>query len=140
MGMLANLIKQYFDTEDLNYRESVDNDGDVCLRLSFSAKNKPSVEVLLILDEEQKTLSLRSFDFCSVTEDKKQGIYKLCSDMNHKFKWVKFYLDENDNTVTLEDDAILAPENAGAEAMELMLRMVAIADTAYPFFMKYLWA
>ena len=137
MGMLGNMIKKYFESRELRYTELPDD--DVVLRVGFNGKNKPTLETLLIIDEDTNTLHLRSYNYCNAPEDKKPEIYKLCSDMNKKFQWVKFYVDEVDNTITLEDDAMLAPENCGDEALGLTIRMIEISDVAYPFFMKILW-
>lgn len=139
MGMYGTLVKKYFESQGLKYRELPD-DNNVVLRVGFNGKNKPELEALLFINEEGHNVALRSFNYCSVPEEKKNAIYKVCSDMNHQFRWVKFYVDEKDNTVSVEDDAILAEENAGDECMELCIRMIKICDDAYPAFMRAIYA
>ena len=67
-------------------------------------------------------------------------ISKLCSQMNKRYSWVKFYVDDEDNTVTLADDAVVDPSTCGDEAYGLMFRMMLICDDAYPEFMRTLYA
>ena len=67
-------------------------------------------------------------------------MFRLCSQMNKKYSWVKFYVDEEDNTVTLADDAVVDPSSCGEEAYGLMFRMLLICDDAYPEFMRTLYA
>lgn len=109
------------------------------IRTGFNAHNKDHVEVLLIFDGDT-TMGLRSFNYVKFPEEKKAAMYQLCSEMNKQYRWVKFYVDEQDNTITLSDDAVIQVETAGEESFELMMRLIGIADQAYPTFMKALWA
>ena len=133
--MYGTLIKEYFDSKKLNYEE-LPGAKNVALLVRLVGKNKREHDVLLIIYEGVNYVGLRSFNYCAFPEEKKNAIYKVCSDMNREFRWVKFYVDEKDNTVSVENDAILAEENAGAECMELCIRMGEICDEAYPSFKR----
>lgn len=139
MGMYGTLVKKYFESQGLKYSELPD-EKNVVLSVRFNGKNKPELEVLLIIDEEAHNVALRSYNYCLVPEEKKNIIYKVCSDMNRNVRWVKFYVDEKDNTISVEDDAILAEENAGDECLELCIRMIRICDDCYPIFMRAIYA
>ena len=67
----------------------------------------------------------------------KTGILWLC---NHKFRWIKFYVDDSDNTITAEADAITTPDEAGEEIFSVLARLVGIIDRAHPEMMKTLWS
>ena len=136
MSILMDMTKAYLDSKGFRYQAQDDKE---VIRTGLSGlKNKGSVDILLIF--QGNSVSIRSFRLFSVPEEKKDKIYEVCSDMNRKFRWVKFYVDDEDNTVTVADDAILLPESAGAEVFELMMRMAGIIDQAYPELMKALWA
>ncbi len=136
MSILMDMTKAYLDSKGFRYQAQDDKE---VIRTGLSGlKNKGSVDILLIF--QGNSVSIRSFRLFSVPEEKKDKIYEVCSDMNSKFRWVKFYVDDEDNTVTVADDAILLPESAGAEVFELMMRMAGIIDQAYPELMKALWA
>ena len=59
--------------------------------------------------------------------------------MNQEYRWVKFYVDEKENSVTIADDAIIQLDSCGEEIFELMYRLADIADDVYPEFMKAIW-
>lgn len=72
-------------------------------------------------------------------ESKKADMYRVCSELKARFKWVKFYIDESDNTITCQDDAIIQLDSAGPECFEILLRMYNIMDESYPVMMKTIW-
>ncbi len=127
-------IKSYFKANDLKYLEV--KEGEV-IRVNFSGlENAGSVEILVITDDNDRTIGLRSFNLLKVKDELKPKMYKVCSDLNHKFRWVKFYVDDSDNTVTAESDAVTQAESAGEEAFELVMRMTGIIDEAYDELMR----
>lgn len=75
----------------------------------------------------------------SAPEDKYADVLMVCNEMNAKYKWVKFYID-SDNDITLQDDAILNVNNAGDETLELIVRMIDILNNAKPIFMRAIYS
>ena len=67
-------------------------------------------------------------------------MYELCSKMNNRFNWVKFFVDESDSTITLSDDAVIQLDSCGEEIIKLIQFMTLVADEAYPEFMKAIWS
>jgi hypothetical protein len=137
MNMALKMTAAYLESKGLKYTVI---DEDSRLRISYRVENKGSIEVVVIFDENERAVALRSFDFCKVPDAKKSAIYEVCSKMNMEYRWIKFFLDERDNTVTLSDDAVIQLESCGEEILDLINRMVSIGDDAYPSFMKALWA
>lgn len=137
MNLAAKVTAAYFESRNMHCQVSGD-DGEI-IRVGFRGKNKDSLEVLLIFDEGNNSVALRSFGFCKVPENKKANLYKLCSKLNDSFRWVKFYLDDDD-TVTAADDAVIQLDSCGEECLELVLRMCKITDEAYPIIMKEVWS
>ena len=75
----------------------------------------------------------------SVPVEKIADMLVVCNELNSTYKWVKFYLD-NDNDLVLQDDAILSPDNAADEVFELMLRMFDIGKDVKNQVMKAIYA
>ena len=75
----------------------------------------------------------------SAPEDKIADVLMVCNEMNSTYKWVKFYVD-SDNDITLQDDAILNVDNAGDETLELIVRMIDILKDTKPAFMRAIYA
>ena len=137
MGMSMEMTKQFFDTKGLHYDERKDGKA---IRVSLGGmKNREGIRVSIIFDDNDKTVALRTYDLCKVPEDKLDRMYEACSELNRSFRWLKFYVDASDNTVTAEDDAIVTPESAGEEIFGILARMVGIVDRAHPELMKALW-
>ncbi len=135
MGSAVKNTKSYFDSKGYVYmmeREDV-------MRINFTDFDNISEVDILIVFEDDRVVSLSCFNICQVPENKKKDIYEVCSDMNSEYRFVKFYVDEDDNTVTAETDAIITPEVAGEKVFRLVELMPAVIDEAYPYFMRKLW-
>ena len=127
-------VKEYFASKQLKARE-VDN-GEA-LRVGFSGmENAGAVEIIIFFDEDDSAIALRSFNLLTVGEEMKPKLYKICSELNARFRWVKFFIDENDNTITVAEDAVTQLDSVGEETFELVLRMTHIIEEAYPALIK----
>ena len=138
MNLAAKVTAAFFDSHDIRY--SMRGDDNEVIRVGFRAENKESVEILLFFSEKNDNVGIRSFDLCKVPEAKKPALYELCSKLNDKYRWVKFYIDEDDNTITAADDAVIQLDSCGEECLELVMRMCDIADEVYPEIMKTIWS
>lgn len=137
-NMSAKMVASYFQNDGLKFE--MDGDDEEIIRINFNADNVESVRISLFFDKEDKNVAVRSFNICKVEESKKPKIYEVCSKLNDDFRWVKFSIDEKDNTVTASVDAVIRMDVAGEICHELVFRMVNIVDDAYPQIMKALWA
>lgn len=137
-NMSAKMVASYFQNENLKF--DIDGEDEEIIRISFNADNVESVRISLFFDKEDKNVAIRSFNICKVEDAKKPKIYQVMSKLNDDFRWVKFSIDENDNTVTASTDAVIRMDVAGEICYELVFRMVNIVDDAYPEIMKALWA
>ena len=131
------LTMAYFDSKGLKY--GTDEKRNV-IETGFPLENKGSIRIKIFFDDDDRTVGIRSFDYCAFPDEKKPAMYKACSLANDNYRWIKFSVDEDDNTITLADDAVVQLDSCAEEILELMVRMVHIAGEAYPSFMKALWA
>ncbi|MCD7884948.1 MAG: YbjN domain-containing protein, partial [Lachnospiraceae bacterium] len=138
MNMAAKVAMAYFESKGLKVKVTGDNE-DVLIAY-FGCKNVDTLQIVLFFNEKGTNVHIMGREFCKVSEEKKPAMYKVCSELNSKFRWVKFYINETDNTVIAEDDAVIQLDSCGAECFELMLRMSSIVDEAYPILMKANWA
>ena len=134
--MLCEMICKYMDSKNWPYQAA--SDGTL-IKTGFSGKNAQKIDLYIHIEEDRNEVHLRSFNYIRVPDDKMNNILRLCSQMNKKYSWVKFYVDENDMTVTLADDAVVEPSTCGDETFGLMYRMLLICDDAYPEFMRALY-
>jgi len=139
MGSMAcKLTAAYLDTQDFKY--SVLGDNDEVIRANFSMDNKDGMTILVFFDSDDESASLKSFNFVKFPEAKKEKMYKVCNDLNKQYRWVSFYVDDEDNTITIQSDAIIQMDSCGPEILELMAKMSGIGDDAYPVIMKAIYA
>lgn len=131
----VSAVVQYFDSKGLKYELS---DDENVIRVPYTLDNT-SVNVYLIFHENDRNVTIKCFEFCKFAEDKKPEMYKTCSLVNAEYKWEKFYVEESDNTITVQDDAIIQADSCGPECYELVARMVSIIDDVFPRFMKTIW-
>jgi len=136
MVSTLKMAKAYFDSKGIH--TSVLDEEDNILRVGFKGDNT-NVSILMDFSEDGEYVTFKSYNLCTFSVDKIAQMYKLCSELNKEYKWVKFYVDESDNTLTAQDDAIIQLDSCGVECYELVGRMVAIVDDVYPRMMKTIW-
>ena len=138
MATCLESTKKFFDEKGFRYEDRKDGKA---IRLGIGGlKNLEGIRVSVIFDDNDRTVAVRSYELCKIPEAKLDKLHELCSDLNAKYRWVKFYVDSEDNTITIESDLITTPEEAGAEIFEVVGRMSVIVDQAYPDIMKALWS
>ncbi len=137
-NMSAKMVASYFTNEGLKFE--VDGDDEEVIRISFNADNLERIRLSLFFNEENTNVAVRVFNLCKVEESKKPAIYAACNKLNDDYRWAKFCIDEEDNTVTVATDGVIRMDVAGEIAHELVMRLVNITDEAYPILMKALWA
>lgn len=97
-----------------------------------------TIAVRAIFDDEGHTVAIRCFRLAHLRGDNFDGVLKTCNELNTRFRWVKFCIDE-DKDINMEIDCIVNEETAGEVVLELVRRLCGIADEAYPEFMKTIY-
>ena len=128
------------DQRKINYDHyPAEEDRKERVRVDFSGDHVNNLTMVFFFDDDGESVNIKCFSICKVTPDKLMDIYVKLNELNYNYRWIKFYLDE-DNEVTQSGDAIIDEETAGEECFELLGRYVNILDDCYPEIMKALWA
>ena len=138
MGVSIEMTKAYMESKGMRYRQT--DDGKALICGIGGLDNAPDIDILVVFDDNDTGVMLRTYNICKFSEDKLQKMYKACSEQNAHFRWIRFYVNKEKDAVMCQDDAIIQPDTAGQEIFELMMRMAGIIDEAYPNFMKAMWA
>ena len=134
MVICAELFIAKMDAMGVNYNVK-ETDDRVIISVPFSGT---ITNVILDNDDNGTHPALRTvFEHCP--EDKMADVLFVCNQMNMRFRWVKFYVD-NDSDIMIEDDAIVSPENAGDELLELVYRTATIIKEAKPMIMRAIYS
>lgn len=132
---------RFLDHKKLHYsvREAEgDNTRDI-VRTTFSGDNT-DVTIQFFFNEDNEDVAIRVFDLVKVPSAKVDSIYHTVNDQNSRFRFAKFCLNANDNTIQMEMDAAFRSHDVGEICHELLIRTVDICDKAYPEFMKAIYA
>lgn len=137
MNNAMKLTAAYLDS--LNFFYEADEQNSVISTGMGGFENKQTVKVLIFFDDNDRTIGIRSFEYVSFPAAKRDEMYKVCSDMNEEYRWAKFYVEKERDSVTISDDAVISLDSCGEEVLELVSRLCNIADDAYPKFMRAIW-
>ena len=106
--------------------------GREVVEVSFSGKNMNSVRTVFYFDADAEGVVIRVYDIAKVPEEKVDMMYPAANSLDRHFRFAKFVLDTDDNTIQAELDAAFRSRDVGEICYELLIRMVDICDTAYP--------
>ncbi|MCD8365697.1 MAG: YbjN domain-containing protein [Clostridiales bacterium] len=139
---MNSAAQSYIDTLKKNNVNAKDvyetKNGKTVVKCGWNLKST-TIDVLVAFSEDCKYVEIRCFSFAKAPQDRLGQVMIACNELNKKYKWVKFYVDD-DCEVNAEDDAIIDATTAGDECFELMVRMAGIVDEAYPVIMKAVYA
>ena len=134
----AKLIAQHFDRLGWKYAMLDENDG--LIRTGVGGLSYiGSIGIFVDVDNDGESMHIVSIDYVRFNKDDQRSLLSAliaCNEANTKFRWIKFLADRERGMIRLEDDAVVEPGTAGAEAHELVGRMSGIADKAYEIFRK----
>lgn len=129
------------DAKDIKHSDPETAVGDrEAVTVIYSSENIPSIRMRFFFDQDCRDVAIRVFDLVKVPEAKTDALIKAVNAVNRRFRFAKFVLDTDDNSVQAEMDAVFRSHDVGDICLELMARCVNICDEAYPGLMKALWA
>ena len=97
------------------------------------------VAIHVVFDLDGTSVQVVTSPIASAPAEKISSVLLALNECNHKFRWVKFYLD-GDNDVIADADMIFDEQNTGDAVTEIIMRTANIIDEAYPVIMKAIWS
>lgn len=134
MVICAESFAAKLKEEDIKFAvQELPNDR-VCISIPF---NGIMTNVFFDADDDGSRPAFRTMlEHCP--DDRVADLLVVCNAMNNEYRWLKFCID-SDNDIMLEDDAIVTPENAGSECVELIYRTASIVKDVKPTFMRAIY-
>ena len=129
----AEYFIDFLDSKEITFDSKEDDDGDVTVTIPYEGKRM----ICIFSGENGKFLSI----YCFYEETPAGKVYDMidvCNQLNKTYKWVKFYLDK-DNDVTAQIDALLTRSTAADVAFDMLIRMIDILKEAKPIIMRGLY-
>ena len=135
------LLTDAFDIHELKYQLQ-ETDRYQAIHVPFGIKNGPFVDVRFISTNHKNDTLVRITNLVNkVPEEKRHKILEVCNVLNHKYRFLKFLMD-SDNDVHVEYDF---PVNSGNDclgemAVEIFIRTIQILNEGYVLIAKALYA
>lgn len=137
-NMAAKLTAAYMESIDMKH-EVMGEDGEV-ISLSFALDNREGLRLVIHFSENGDSIKISAYDLVKFPSDRKDRMYKVCNELNAKYRWVKFYVDERDDTITADTDEIIQMDSCAEHTVQATVQLVQIADEAYPDIQRALWS
>ena len=116
----AELFAEDLKSKNLNFTINEAADGDVVVKFPYDGK----FTTFVFSGDEGRYVSMYTL-FDSVPADRVSDVIICCNSLNAMYKWLKFYVDK-DNDLMIQDDAIISQDTAAEECFELLLRRINI--------------
>lgn len=131
----------YMDKKGVHYlcHEDVNSSHLDIVDVTYSCENIPAVSLKLIFSKSCDNVSVRASNLVKFSEDKIPAMLVAVNQQNCRFRFVKFVIDFDENTVHGEMDACFGTHDVGMICYDLLDKGVDICDKAYPELMKALW-
>ena len=133
MLLSAQLFIEDLKRKDLKFDIKELSGGETLVNFPFDGK----MTNIVFSGEDGKYVSMYT-NFESIPADKVADLYVVCNQLNATYKWLKFYVDK-DNDLMVEDDAIVSPESAADECFELILRRANVLKDVKPVIMRAIY-
>ena len=133
-------IEAAFKAQNWNYSIDEHPDGKAsAIVTGFDLKSGRSLQILLIsgIIDRGEDLAVRVFQYITVPAGKEEKALKVCNEVNGRYRFFRFVYRDN-GSVTIEADMPAETQNPGDVAIELLYRLLDVADDSYPIFEKAL--
>lgn len=129
----AQAFADDLQSKGLEFDVREDSDGDVILTFPYDGK----LTNFIFTGEDGTRVSMYT-RLETIAEDKVSDLIILCNTLNTNYKWLKFFVDR-DNDLMIQDDAILSPDTAAEECFDLLLTRVRIYKECKPQIMRAIY-
>lgn len=99
----------------------------------FNLKCGANIQIFFISAADNDA-AVRVFEFIPIPAGKGHDAIHLCNDMNRRFRFTKFVAGPSH--IGVEMDMPVETQNPGAVCVELLVRLLNIAEEAYPAFQQ----
>ena len=135
------ITQAYLDQRKVNY--DVIKEFENALMIHVRTEMVQQVNVFVMFEEDGSSCRIQTYHFLSIPKERKEEMLKICNELNNEYSFVKFVVSETDDGelyLSLNDDAVLQPENCGEEVMRCIGQILGVIDLSYPAIMKTLYA
>lgn len=130
------IYTEYMDSNGIRY---INHDAHH-VEVRFTGENLDSIPIHVFFDKNgADNVRLVCWKIYKCPENLLGAACGVCNVLNKKYRWVKFYVDEDYDLVG-EMDALIDMVFVGNECAKLVEKMADIIDDAYPKIDTLLWS
>lgn len=111
--------------------DGVDEYGAECLTLEI-AEDAFDYSVVVMFEDDLTTASIRVWYVIMYDQARLAEVMRVCNALNAGNRFLCFYADESDNTVTASMDLIFRGDDAGTVTAKAVERLTDVLHRAYP--------
>ena len=135
----TNLIANEMDNQGVRYRVFTGARAED-IDCSFPVDEGPIVHVRMISTDDDMDVAVRVFSLINdIPKAKQDRILRVCNELNNKYRYAKFVLDDDDLNVEYDIPMAASEECIGKCACEVFRRLMGIFDSSWPVLMKALF-
>ena len=129
---------ELLDEKEIDYTYTgVDSDNRDRITMKFE-ENDILISMLLFFYDDNEHCGMRVWNLIDFNASDLEEMYKVCNGLNTSYKYVTFYVDENDNSITVSEDLIFRLSSADEVCFEGLVRCVDICSQAMETLKKYM--
>ncbi|MBR7117714.1 MAG: YbjN domain-containing protein [Clostridia bacterium] len=97
--------------------------------INYSGDNFDSLTFSFFFDDDGESVAIKVFSIKQFEKSELDEAYEFCNKMNNEWRWIRFYVDSDDE-FTADMDAVVRPNDkaCGQECVGLLHRAVRIVD------------
>ena len=124
--------------QELKYTlEGIDENGYEKIRLKLRDNQGNRYDIEFYFGQEQDSCNLRVFGMITYAEEDLTDVLRAVNDLNRKWKFVKFYINENSRTVAAAVDLLFNDADVGSIVMEGTLKVNRILKDGFTVLNAY---
>lgn len=138
MTIGADLRREFTDYLDQKgYKYMVVDEEDNIVVLGFTG-DRDTIDTRIYVDFDERAdmhsiacVHFVAQDFAKCADEKVGEVIIKLNDLNKRFRWVKFWLDKSDNTISADADALIFSGSTGEECLDYVLHVSHIVQEGY---------
>lgn len=132
MGIALKMIKSYFDTNKLLY-DDLNDDAGITVATRFDDGFSMRIFILVTDDDFVKIFCP---NFIQFEPGKLQEMYMFAAKLCAEYRWIKFFINERESCIVLNDDAFVDIDTCGEEVKNCVFNMFGIGKQVHEIYDK----
>lgn len=128
----------YLDMKNVRYTwQGLDSDDDEKIEVTYTGDNMETIRTVWYFDNNPVRVGVRVWNIINFSVKDYYYVLEAVNNVNADYRYIKFYVDTTDNTVTAKFDMPISATNAGELCYDILQRTINIVDDVYAELSEY---